>query len=319
MSRFVKNILKCHGFCSTKKDNYSITGKNRSRQKFYHISYRVLEKILYIVLYFSSNRYKSIERLDEKGDIIVSLTSFPPRMASVWMTIDSIMRQRIRPNRLILYLSADEFPEGIDGLPQNLKNYIPLGLEIEFRADNLRSHKKYIYAVSENPSSVVITVDDDIYYQSNTISSLLELHKRYPNAICANRSRKITFDSDGNFNLYRNWQNIYQSHTPSHLLVALGYGAILYPCLLIQNREMFDVEKIKKYCFNADDLWLKGIALTNDIPVVASNYMPHSPEVQLVRGVSLQKVNTSKTIRSGNDIQWENINKLYDFSQKFDK
>ena len=56
-------------------------------------------------------------------ELIVSLTTYPARIDTIWMTIDSLMRQTIRPLHLILYLSENEF-SNLDGdLPPSLLRY----------------------------------------------------------------------------------------------------------------------------------------------------------------------------------------------------
>lgn len=40
--------------------------------------------------------------------------------------------------------------------------------------EDIRSHKKYWYAISEYPGMSIITVDDDIIYSSDTIKDLVE-------------------------------------------------------------------------------------------------------------------------------------------------
>lgn len=58
------------------------------------------------------------------------------------------------------------------------------GLEIRF-CDDLRSHKKYYFAMQEYPEDIVILFDDDMFYPKNTIKKLYELYKKFPSDICA--------------------------------------------------------------------------------------------------------------------------------------
>ena len=48
----------------------------------------------------------------EKRDelYIVSLTSFPARMEDIWITIETILRQSFKPDKIILWLGQDKFP-----------------------------------------------------------------------------------------------------------------------------------------------------------------------------------------------------------------
>ena len=51
------------------------------------------------------------------------------------------------------------------------------GLEIKYIKD-LKSHKKYFYAFKEFYNEIFITFDEDIFYNKNTISSLINTNKK---------------------------------------------------------------------------------------------------------------------------------------------
>src|SRR5690606_17959342 len=44
------------------------------------------------------------------SNLIVSLTSFPPRIEDAWITIESIFQQTYRPWKIVLVLAESEFP-----------------------------------------------------------------------------------------------------------------------------------------------------------------------------------------------------------------
>ena len=77
-------------------------------------------------------------------DIIISLTSYGKRIYDVYLTIESLMRQTIKPNKIILWLAEDEF--SLDNIPQTLKNIQKRGLTIEF-CEDIRSYKKLVPAL----------------------------------------------------------------------------------------------------------------------------------------------------------------------------
>ena len=51
-------------------------------------------------------------------------------------------------------------------------------MKIEFKDEDLRSHKKYYYTIKEYPDDIMITVDDDIFYRSDMIAKLMAYHKK---------------------------------------------------------------------------------------------------------------------------------------------
>ena len=56
--------------------------------------------------------------------IIVSLTSYPPRIGCVHRVVESLIRQTVRADEIILYLSRDEFPDGEADLSVELRKLV---------------------------------------------------------------------------------------------------------------------------------------------------------------------------------------------------
>src|SRR5699024_11096702 len=54
-----------------------------------------------------SNNYKL--NTESNSDFIVSFISFPARINKVWLVVESILRQSVKPTKLILWLSKDQF------------------------------------------------------------------------------------------------------------------------------------------------------------------------------------------------------------------
>ena len=76
--------------------------------------------------------------------IIVSFTSYPPRIKSVHRVVESLYRQTVKADEIILYLSLDEFPKVEAELPEKLRRMIGQGgFRIAWVCGNLKSHKKY--------------------------------------------------------------------------------------------------------------------------------------------------------------------------------
>ena len=62
--------------------------------------------------------------------ITISLTTFGPRIETVYLTIESLMQQSLKADRIVLCLAKSEFSEA--GLPTALKKQRERGLEILF-------------------------------------------------------------------------------------------------------------------------------------------------------------------------------------------
>ncbi|MFY0483510.1 hypothetical protein ACI6PS_12995 [Flavobacterium sp. PLA-1-15] len=230
----------------------------------------------------------SIQKLhvDPNSQVVVSLTSFPARINTVHLTIKSIMNQTCKPQRVVLWLAEEQFPDQEQGLPKQLLELKEKGLEIEF-CEDLRPHKKYFYTFRKFPNNSIVTIDDDIFYPIDTLEKLFALNQKEPNCIIANRVREIGFE-ERSLTAYRDWKinQVYNSE-PSKRLFPTGVGGILYKPSFFDDG-LFNVENIKKICLNADDVWLKANSLKNNIPVVFTNYyfypfieIPNSQESSL--------------------------------------
>lgn len=198
---------------------------------------------------------------DGGEEVIVSLTSYGPRLSTVYLTIASLMRQSRRAGRIILWLAEAEHPN----IPLTLRLLERRGLELRFCSDIL-SYKKIIPALREFPEAVIITADDDCLYDFDFIDRLMRTHAAYPGAIVCNRMREIALSRSGAILPYRKWK-LTGATAPSPLNVAIGCGGILYPPGSLPA-ETTDEVRFMALVPRADDLWLKAMALSKGTPVV---------------------------------------------------
>lgn len=236
-------------------ENPSLT--NTLRFKVFSLATKFYLNFIYVwLLYFKCNKLKP----KHKEEVIVSLTTFPARINKVWITIETIFQQKCKPDRIILWLAKEQFPEGIGGLPKRLQNQMGRGLEIRF-CDDLRSHKKYFYTMQENPSSVVITVDDDVFYPLDTIGNLKKMHKEHPDDVIAHSAQEI---GDDFFSVPSVWHSAHFNHVNDVFgkCRILGLSGILYPPRALY-KDVLNKELILKLCPWADDLWLTIMTYLN--------------------------------------------------------
>lgn len=252
--------------------NYFLTRKPHKKKIPLYVW---LQWQLYKFLNFSLMRYYkqiSLKALgvDSTSQIIVSLTSFPARIEVIHLAIKSMLNQTVRPRKIVLWLGKEQFPEGEIGLPTELLELKPLGLEIAF-CEDIKAHKKYFFAFQEYPENLVVTVDDDVIYPKNLLKVLLNTHYRYPDSIVANRVRAMELYDNG-FTPYRTWKiNSSEFTKPSKKIFSTGVGGVLYqPHFFKQS--FFDIEGIRKTDCRNDDIWLKAGQIDNNVPVVFTNY-----------------------------------------------
>ena len=262
-----------------------------------------------------SRRQAQMPVLPGHPGVVVSLTSFPARIGQLHLTLKSLLWQTWLPERIVVWLSKEEFPRQKDELPGELLAMEANGVEFRFVPGNLRSHKKYYYAFREYPDQTVITVDDDLIYPRRTLERLLLLSYRHPGAICANIIRQIVTDK-GSFVPYKRWEKpIEMPENCSLRNVGIGCGGICYPPRWYGD-ELFDAQLIASCCPAADDLWLKANQLKHGVSVAGGGtFFPRPIELPGTVRSSLQRANNGR--QSLNDWQWGALNRLWQLGDEF--
>ncbi|WP_367392687.1 hypothetical protein [Lewinella sp. LCG006] len=239
---------------------------------------------------------------------IVSLTSFPARIDNIWITIECLLRQSFKPDKIILWLAEEQFPD--KKLPTSLLALKERGLEIKFCRD-LRSHKKYFFVFQEYPNANIITFDDDLYYDDNAIANLVNLHQRYPENIVTNRAHRIVFDKKtGEILPYRKWKHNISDKEPSYLIVPTGGAGTLYPPGSM-HPEVLNEKVFMDVCKYADDLWLKVMSLMNG--TLVSTNSTYNKDFFTIRNSQDEKLVNTNVIGGGNDTQLSNVLEYYNF------
>ncbi len=242
-----------------------------------------------------------------KEKIIVSLTSYPARFATLHICIKSLLNQTVPPDQVILYLDEST------SLPQLPKPLLELYeqklLSIECRSGSLKPHMKYFYAIQEHPSAVVVTVDDDTIHRRNLLHKLISSYRRYPNAVSAMRVHKMKTSSTQMIALYNDWYFEYiKETTPSFALFATGFGGALYPPNSL-DAEAFHMEHIKALSYNADDVWLKFMQLKAGTPVV---YVPSLHRIPVeIRAHMYTGLNLANVHQNQNDVYIRQLSEFY--------
>ena len=57
--------------------------------------------------------YEEVEKGSVEDGVIISLTSFPARLDTLWQCVESLKRQTVRPEKIILYLSKEQVKEDV--------------------------------------------------------------------------------------------------------------------------------------------------------------------------------------------------------------
>lgn len=264
-----------------------------------------LNKLLVNLFYPISQMCKTEKGTDNGSRIIVSLTSFPDRIGTAWITITSLLDQTVRPFKVILWLAEEQFPQ--HEVPANLERLKKRGLEIRF-CEDLKPHKKYYFAMQEFPGYYIITADDDVFYPENLIEQLWKGHEKYPDAVICHWSHKIAVDGQKGFLPYNDWTDNGEER-PSYSTLAVGCNGVLYPPSSLP-KEAFDKKEIADNAMYTDDLWLKCMEILNGRKTVNCNQTPLIYfNILATKNSGLWKKNTGES--RNNDVIWSRLMKKY--------
>jgi len=212
--------------------------------------------------------YKTMALLQSRR-LIVSITSYPRRIGTIGMTLETIFAQTRPADKVVLWLAKEQFPALEGDLPESLMELVRSGKLTIGWCDDLKGHKKYFYALQEYSEDVVVTIDDDLLYPKDMLATLYKSYLMFPNAVSTMRAHLILLSEDKQILPYNAWFRETDSylHTPSMQLMASGGAGDLYPPHLLRP-ETFDHEAVMGRCLWADNLWLKYMELISDVPVV---------------------------------------------------
>lgn len=198
---------------------------------------------------------------DFGSEVVVSLTTYDKRIFDVHLVIESIARQTLKPNRLILWLDEGEFT--INSIPYILKRQLDRGLEIKF-CKNLRSYKKLIPTLKLCPTSSIVTIDDDVLYPYDMLELLVRESQAYPGKVIAHRAHKIELGSNGRAKKYSEWQYETNDNIASELIFPVGVGGVFYPVGTLDSA-CLDDGVFMEICPTADDVWFKAASLSKGV------------------------------------------------------
>ena len=240
--------------------------------------------------------------------LIVTLTSFPARINEIHYTIYSLLNQRLKPDKVVLWLAEEQFPNKEEDLPNNLLKLKSNGLTIEW-CDDIKSYKKLIPALEKYPKDFLVTADDDIYYHETWLEDMWKVYEKHPNTIISSRTRRIKINSEDEILPYNNWNLINDDSESSYLNLPTGAGGILYFPNALSNK-VFEKNLFEEFCPTTDDLWFWAMAVLNktkitciDNPFNILKYVNITQELGLINAPTLWLYNKE----GNNDKQFNNL------------
>lgn len=229
----------------------------------------MVKKILHKYLYENSRlseaswsmlNHVSREKLvDRLGQFVISLTSYPARIETLYQTLESMFQQTVKPEVVHLWLAKSEFPGLL--LPSSLERVRKRGVRIDFVEDNLRSYKKLYYSLQEYPNSTIITIDDDVIYPPSWLERLLKANHRYAHDILCYRGHDLRKKGRNQLMEYNELKekNSYSTES-SYELMPTGVSGVLYPPKSL-HEEVLNKSLFMLLAPSNDDVWFKCCSL----------------------------------------------------------
>ena len=228
--------------------------------------------------------------------LIVAMTSYPGRAQKAWIAVETLLRQTVAPEKLILVLNEEEFPNRV--IPRRLSRRLRRGLQIMWLEKNGKSFDKLLPVRAEFPTRTIVTVDDDKYFPRTLLASLFEASKSHPGVIIGARGWKIQQSSSGEIHYGDNWVRAHPGDLGYALLTPGGNGCLYPPFSLDDSVDRYpDAQKV---CPSADDIWFWGAAMKKQTPFFCLGMRPHRPITHSSEAGALSSVN-----KKLNDVQFQ--------------
>ena len=238
--------------------------------------------------------------------LIVSLTSFPARINNVWQVVECMLRQTYQPDKIILWLSKEQFPTE-ESIPQSLRDREGAVFEIRMVDGDIRSHKKYYYVSKEYPDALIFLIDDDIYYPTDILEKTVKTGEANPDAVICNYGYHIGYNDDGSLKPYNRWPRIFRCGIDNHIFFGSGGGTLFKPKQLYKN--LTNINLARELTPIADDIWLNAM-------VRLAKRNVHLLDNGLILPVTIKNDVKLATQNKGLDMNDVQINKLNDYYKK---
>lgn len=183
--------------------------------------------------------------------LIVSLTSHPPRFATLALSLKCLLSQSVKPDRVILWLTPEEqklLPRGI---------WRMRGLSIQ-SAPAIGSFKKIIPALSRHSDGFIVTADDDVFYHYTWLEELVAAYDPSKRDIPCHRAHRISLAGARTPAPYAQWRLLAHPEA-SGLVFPTGVGGALYAPGSLHS-EVRDAALFTTLCPTSDDAWLYWMA-----------------------------------------------------------
>lgn len=236
-------------------------------------------------------------------NIIVSMTSYGKRVnSSAAYALYSILTQKQLPNRIVLNLNQEKWND--ENIPKLLKCLQNAGVEINF-CEDVGPHTKLLPALRKFPNDIIITTDDDIYYDDTLVSELFDGFNQSDKRSVICRDGKYICKHNGAYLPYsRNPHCNEKCNDEIVSIIPFGVGGVLYPPHVFSD-EIFNKDVFRELCRFADDVWFGVMELRECVNVVYLRTNSRNKSIPVDREIAYSWTN-SKNLMFLNDTLGKN-------------
>ena len=210
-------------------------------------------------------------------NLIVSMTSWSKRIGNVADVVKTILNQTIKPNKIIINLCTEDFPNMEEDLPDDLLKLIEDDgtIELYWFIENYIAWKKHLHALDvATDKDLIISVDDDHLYPEDFIENLYVAYcyynKEFP--ITTNKIMLChnlwTFNGSGTLYRKSDWGNYkkFMTYNVLHHCINDIFITILFALnKVLLMPTMFHLPEDKEMLYNDNDAYTdKGSVLKKE-------------------------------------------------------
>jgi len=211
--------------------------------------------------------------------VYISLTSIFNNQHSLQQTLQSIVNQNRKPDKIFIYLSEEPYilDDGFKDKKitnQNLLKVINDNSIIHVKwVKNIGSYRKLLPLLKEkwDEDCIIITIDDDTIYHPNLINNLIDDYLTHK-CVISYRGFTPLFDKLLNFEFSKCLKNKLQNLSLYNF--STGKGGILYKPEFFYNTKdlIFNYEIYSEFCKKQDDIWFYIVRVLNNVKCYLSTH-----------------------------------------------
>ena len=218
--------------------------------------------------------------------VVVTMTSWKGRINHVPFAFYRFLTtQTVKPDFIYLWLSIDEFPNKEDDLPEDLINICnAFRIEIKWIKSNEYCFKRW-YTCLDHYSDIVISIDDDVYYDKTLIARSIDYASRYTKCVINVGSpiyKPLSF-SNG---IKRILKSI-EADIPLYNMQLCGQCIFLpntFPLEIVNESETCKLRRI--YCKKCDECGITPLLVKHHIPIITHRWDNKIDKAMQVNAVS---------------------------------